>query len=257
VPAPLRARPVSAACLIAAALLTATSRPAHAQYSGTPEGVAQPPVHVLTPTLVNRLHEEAPPARHGAGWIAGAAALGAGAQARVGRAFAIEAAGGILGSAAGFGLAAAVVGMDDCDVEDLECLLRDLASALASATAGAGVGSNIAGRLAGTRPSGLGAALGAIAGVAAGLGVVHLLSEELNVVRSDVGLIASFAVTQGLVDGGRVQAGGGAPALSATTTVAEPPACRTVRARRARASRRLFPGSATRGRRTFPAFPGP
>ncbi|MGD8278806.1 MAG: hypothetical protein PVH00_12295 [Gemmatimonadota bacterium] len=114
-------------------------------------------------------------------------------------AFAIEAAGGAIGSAVGFGLGVLMANADTCDNEDLRCILEDVAVALGGGTIGAGLGAWAAGKLASTRPSGIGAALGSLAGAVAGLGVVHVLTEELDADLSDAAQLTSFVITQGMV----------------------------------------------------------
>jgi hypothetical protein len=79
------------------------------------------------------------------------------------------------------------------------CNLRHAGTAILLATVGAASGVYLAGRLGETEPSTLGAVIGAVAGAAAGIGVVHLLTEELNLVSSDAGAIVGYAVTQGTV----------------------------------------------------------
>lgn len=112
-------------------------------------------------------------------------------------AFLVEAAGGTAGSLAGFGVGYALA--DRCDSEDLVCNLENAGTALLAGTVLAALGTYVAGRLGDTEPSALGAGLGAVAGAAAGIGVWHLLTEELNVVTSDAGAVASYVVTQGIV----------------------------------------------------------
>jgi hypothetical protein len=131
-------------------------------------------------------------------------ALGFAAEAQEGERtwgakFAIEALGGTVGSLAGFGAGVLVAGLDECDNESLLCILEDVAITVGGSTVGSGLGAWGAGRLGSTRPSGLGAALGSLAGAAAGLGLVHLLSEELDLNPGDGVLLLSYAVTQGVL----------------------------------------------------------
>jgi hypothetical protein len=114
-----------------------------------------------------------------------------------GSAFLIEAAGGIAGSLAGFALVYSTSG--SCESEDLVCNLQHAGAAIAAGTVGAAGGTYIAGRLAHTQPSAVGAFLGAVVGAAAGIGVWHLATEELDVVKSDAGAIITYGVTQGVV----------------------------------------------------------
>jgi hypothetical protein len=113
------------------------------------------------------------------------------------QAFAIEAAGGIVGSTLGF--STAYLAERDCDAEDLSCILRTASLAVVASTAGAALGTWATGRAFDTQPSGIGATVGAIAGAAAGVGMYHLLTEELNVVGGRVPVMLSYTVTQGVV----------------------------------------------------------
>ena len=123
----------------------------------------------------------------------------AAAQQQITRpAFVVESLGATLGSLAGFGLVYYL--SDPCDTEDdVVCPLEKAGTAIAAATLGAAVGGYGAGKWQDTSPSLLGASLGAVGGAAAGIGVWHLLREELNVINSDLGAIASYSITQGLV----------------------------------------------------------
>jgi hypothetical protein len=86
-----------------------------------------------------------------------------------------------VGSAAGIGLALAVARPDECGSDDLSCTLEKIGIALVVSAGGAAVGDVLTGRMAETRPSTAGAVVGSLAGIVAGVGVVHLLSEELDV----------------------------------------------------------------------------
>jgi hypothetical protein len=114
-------------------------------------------------------------------------------------AFAIEAAGGTVGSIAGLTLGLAVARIDDCDSEDLACLLSGLSVGGVGGVIGATLGTVLVGRRFNTRPSTAGAIVGSLAGAAAGIGVVHLLTEEANMRLERVGSVLVFSVTQGLV----------------------------------------------------------
>jgi hypothetical protein len=120
------------------------------------------------------------------------------APATGGKAFAVEALGGVVGSTVGFGIIA-LARQDDCDVEDTVCLLESAGLAIALGTATSAVGTVLAGRSFETEPSVLGASIGALAGIAAGLGVSHLLTDELNVTNSDVAAVLGYTITQGVV----------------------------------------------------------
>lgn len=111
-------------------------------------------------------------------------------------AFAIEAAGGTLGSLIGFG--AVLLGEDDCGVEDLGCHIENAFLGIALGTLGSAAGSYVAGRAFDTRPSGAGATLGAVVGAAAGLGAWHLFTEELDFVNSTETAVVFYALTQGI-----------------------------------------------------------
>jgi hypothetical protein len=113
-------------------------------------------------------------------------------------AFAIEAAGGVVGSLVGFGLVY-LVDDDDCSVEDLGCHLENAFLGIALATVGAAAGTYLAGRAADSRPSLPGAALGAIAGAAAGIGTWHFFTEELDLVNNTEAAVVVYALTQGIV----------------------------------------------------------
>jgi predicted RNA-binding protein with PUA-like domain len=112
-------------------------------------------------------------------------------------AFVVEAAGGIAGSFTGFGLVYALG--DRCAGEDLACEIRTAGGAIAAGTVVSALGTYWAGKAFDTNPSGLGAALGSIAGAAAGIGAWHLMTEELDVVKSDAGAIITYGVVQGLM----------------------------------------------------------
>ena len=114
-------------------------------------------------------------------------------------AFAIEAAGGTVGSIVGVTLGIAIARIDDCDNEDLACLLSGLSIGGVGGVVGATLGTVLVGRQFNTRPSTAGAIVGSLAGAAAGIGVVHLLTEEANMRLERVGSLLVFSVTQGVV----------------------------------------------------------
>ena len=124
-------------------------------------------------------------------------AMPASAQRAEGSAWAIEAAGGALGSAAGFGLGLALLDDNDCG-DDLGCIFRDVAGVLAGASAGATLGSWALGDAADTEPSVGGAALGSLAGAVAGLGVIKLLDEAAPDLDEGAVAVIGFAVSQGI-----------------------------------------------------------
>jgi hypothetical protein len=122
-------------------------------------------------------------------------------------AYGVEAAGGVTGSALGFGTVLLLAESNACG-DDLSCVLGHVALALTAASVGSAVGAYAAGRTYDTRPSGPGAVAGALAGAVVGVGVDHLLRDELNVGMGKVATVAVFALTQGVVTalGSRVAA---------------------------------------------------
>lgn len=110
-----------------------------------------------------------------------------------------EAAGGALGSLAGFGIGIALARPDACDAEDLACILDGVAVGLVGSTVGAGVGAWSAGRWRDTEPSGWEAAVGAVAGAAGALGVIKLMDEISPRGGEGVGAIALYGLTHGLI----------------------------------------------------------
>jgi len=115
------------------------------------------------------------------------------------RAFLIETIGGTAGSGAGFGLGVLLATIDDCSGDDLSCTLEQAGIALGLSAVGASAGAWLAGEIGHTQPSGWGAILGGLVGVPAGIGVVHLISEDLDWVRSNGVQAAAYALTQGIV----------------------------------------------------------
>jgi hypothetical protein len=115
------------------------------------------------------------------------------------RAFAVEAAGGIVGSAAGAVAGLVISRVDDCDTDDLECTIKGLGVAGIGSAIGAAAGTYIVGRTAGSRPSLFGAVLGSAAGVVAGVAVVHGLTEEANLHLDKPMTIAAYSITHGIV----------------------------------------------------------
>ena len=115
------------------------------------------------------------------------------------RAFVIETAGGTVGSLAGVTLGLAVARIDNCDSEDLACILSGLSLGGLGGVVGATLGTVVVGRRFDTRPSTAGAIAGSLVGVAAGLGVVHLITEEASTRLGRVGGVLVFSTTQGLL----------------------------------------------------------
>lgn len=114
-------------------------------------------------------------------------------------AFLIETAGATLGSAAGFGIALAISRPDECSGDDLACVLQKIGVSLLVSAGSATAGDLVVGNMSHTRPSAPGAFIGSLAGIAAGVGFVHLLSEELDLTRSDATLFVSYSFAQGVV----------------------------------------------------------
>ncbi|MGK2962546.1 MAG: hypothetical protein ACSLFK_10425 [Gemmatimonadaceae bacterium] len=115
------------------------------------------------------------------------------------RAFAVEAAGGIIGSAAGAVAGLVISEVDECSVEDLGCTIKGLGVAGIGSAIGATAGTYLAGRSAGSRPSLFGAVLGSAVGVVAGAAVVHGLTEEANLHLDKPMTIAAYSITHGIV----------------------------------------------------------
>ena len=116
----------------------------------------------------------------------------------VGRAFVWEATGGVLGSAAGIGLGLAIAEPDECDAEDLACILRGVGAVGVAAAIAAPVGTYLIGSALDTQPSLWGAVLGSIAGLAAGAGVIKLFDETGNDVEGAAAVVA-VSLTHGVV----------------------------------------------------------
>ena len=115
------------------------------------------------------------------------------------KAFAAEAAGGVLGSAAGVVLGLAVSKVDDCDVEDLECTIKGLGVAGVGSVIGSTAGVLLGGRSVKSRPSGIGALIGSLAGVAAGVALVHGMTEEVNLKLDKPTTIIVYSLAQGVL----------------------------------------------------------
>jgi hypothetical protein len=115
-----------------------------------------------------------------------------------GSAWAIDAAGGAVGSLAGFGLGALAM-RDSCEAEDLECYLDAVGAVVLSASVGSTLGAWAAGEIGGTEPSLLGAALGSLAGAVAGAGIIKLIDEADSDGGDGGGAGFAFVVTQGMV----------------------------------------------------------
>lgn len=94
-----------------------------------------------------------------------------------GSAFLIEFAGATAGSLAGLGLGLLIARPDDCNNEDIECILRGIGVAGLTSFAGAPAGAVLLGNWADTSPSVWGALIGSAAGVAAGAGLLKLAED--------------------------------------------------------------------------------
>lgn len=129
------------------------------------------------------------------------AATAEGQQARQSgvRAFAIEAGGGTIGSLGGVLAGLAIARPDRCNVDDLKCTLAGLGAAGVGGTIGATLGAVVAGRSSGTNPSTPGAFVGAVAGAFAGAGIVHLLTEEVNLHLGKPVTLVAFSLAQGVL----------------------------------------------------------
>ena len=95
-------------------------------------------------------------------------------------------------------LGLAVARPDECDVEDLACSIRALGVAGVGGVIGSAAGVVLAGRSVNSRPSPIGAFIGSLGGLAGGLGLVHLLTEEVNVRLEKPGVLLVFTLTQGV-----------------------------------------------------------
>jgi hypothetical protein len=125
------------------------------------------------------------------------AAPGLSGQERSGTgAWAIEAAGGSVGSLAGFG--AGVLFVDDDCGDDLDCILDAVGTVLLTASTGSTLGAWAFGKMADTNSSLVGAALGSLAGAAAGLGVIKLI-DEAGGSGEGAGAVIGFSVAQEMV----------------------------------------------------------
>lgn len=130
------------------------------------------------------------------------AASGASAQQRNAsgsNAFAVETVGATAGSVAGVVLGLAVSRPDRCGVDDLACTIRGLGVAGVGSVIGSTAGAVIAGRSRDTRPSSVGAFVGAVAGAFAGVGLVHALTEEVNLKLEKPLTVAVYSLAQGVV----------------------------------------------------------
>ena len=125
--------------------------------------------------------------------------LGAQAAPSGGRAFTVEAAGGVIGSAAGAALGLAVSRVDDCGVDDLACTIQGLGAAGIGSVIGATAGTIIAGKAIRSRPSGVGSFVGSVAGAVAGVALIHGITEEANLKLEQPMTIVVYSVTQGIV----------------------------------------------------------
>ena len=129
--------------------------------------------------------------------LSGAASDLAGQERSGGEAWAIEAAGGVLGSAAGFGVGLALVD-DDCG-DDLICIFTDVAAVLAMASGGSALGAWGLGRAADTDPSLGGAIVGSLAGAVASLGTLKLVDEIAPEADDRATAVITVSLTQGAI----------------------------------------------------------
>jgi hypothetical protein len=125
---------------------------------------------------------------------------GRGAATAQGASFAAAAVGGVLGSAVGLTVGILATQPDSCPADDdIVCPFRKLAVTGVLGVAGAAVGVGLAERRAGGGASPVGAVLGAVAGTVAGIGIVHLLTQELDTGGGRTLAIATMAVSQGVL----------------------------------------------------------
>lgn len=94
-----------------------------------------------------------------------------------GSSFLIEFVGATAGSLVGLGLGLRIARPDECNNEDLECILRGVGVAGLTSFVGAPAGAVLLGNMAETSPSVWGAWIGSAAGVAAGAGLLKLAEE--------------------------------------------------------------------------------
>ena len=119
-------------------------------------------------------------------------------SASFGRSFAVETTGGVLGSAAGIGIGLAVARPDECDSENIECILRGVGAVGLIAAVTAPVGTYALGNALDTGVSGWGAILGSVAGLAAGAGVIKLFDEAGENIEG-AGALVAVSLTHGVV----------------------------------------------------------
>ncbi|MGH7680193.1 MAG: hypothetical protein ACRENU_17110 [Gemmatimonadaceae bacterium] len=131
--------------------------------------------------------------------VAGSSAAAQSARIEGFKAFAIEATGGVAGSAIGFG--AVVLATQECesDFDLVSCISGPATAALALSTVGAAAGTILVGQANRTEPSLTGAIVGALVGAVAAVGADHLIREELDFNVRRGGTMAIVTVTQGLV----------------------------------------------------------
>lgn len=94
-----------------------------------------------------------------------------------GAAFPIEFAGAMAGSLIGLGAGLLIASPNECDSEDIACILERLGWVGLMSVVAAPAGTMLVGDWADTRPSLLGAAIGSVAGAVAGVGVLKLTEE--------------------------------------------------------------------------------
>jgi hypothetical protein len=131
--------------------------------------------------------------------VSPSAALAQRSDVSGGRAYAVEAAGGTIGSVAGAVVGLAISRPDRCGVDDLACTIQGLGAAGIGSVIGATAGTVIAGRRIGSRPSGFGAFAGSVAGAVAGVALVHAMTEEANLKLEQPATVIVYSVTQGLL----------------------------------------------------------
>jgi hypothetical protein len=116
------------------------------------------------------------------------------------RRFAVEAAGGVLGSAVGATVGLAAFRVDKCPVDDdVKCVLGRLSLTGATSVVGATLGVVLLGRAQDTEPSIGGAFIGSVAGAAAGAGVLSVTSGSRAGTSGHITRVVLYSLAQGVV----------------------------------------------------------
>jgi hypothetical protein len=116
------------------------------------------------------------------------------------RRFAVEAAGGVLGSAVGATVGLAAFRVDKCPVDDdVKCVLGRLSLTGATSVVGATLGVVLLGRAQDTEPSIGGAFIGSVAGAAAGAGLLSATSGSRTGTSGRITSVVLYSLAQGVV----------------------------------------------------------